>query len=65
MKHYEVTIILDNEKQLQRIGDLEKRFKKYNGWDEQSIMQFGIAAFPEIWDNLLNLLEIKANAMDL
>lgn len=33
MKHYEVTIILDNEKQLQRIGDLEKR-TIYNAiWD--------------------------------
>lgn len=65
MKHYEVTIILDDEKQQERIENLAKRFKKYNKWDEQALLQFGIMAYPKIWDSLLNLLEMKANTMDL
>lgn len=65
MKHYEVEIILTDEEQQQRIEALEKRFKKYNGWDEKAILQFGIMAFPKVWDNLLNLLEFKANEMNL
>lgn len=58
MNHYEVTIIM-NSKQQQRIEALEKRFKKINGWNDQAIMQFAVTAFPQVFDNLLSLMELN------
>lgn len=65
MKHYEVTIILEDEKQQQRIDALEERFKKYNGWSAQDILQFAVAAFPKVFDTFLSLMELKADEMNL
>lgn len=64
MKHYEVKIIINNEKQEKRIEELARRFKKINGWTEQQIVQFMLSGFPQIYDTLLSLMEFKADEWD-
>lgn len=64
IKHYKVEIIIDNEKQEQRIEELARRFKKINGWNEQQVIQFMLSGFPKIYDTLLSLMEIKADEWD-
>lgn len=65
MKHYSVEIIIDDEKQEQRIEELARRFKKINGWSEQQVIQFMLTGFPKIYDTLLSLMEFKVDELDL
>lgn len=65
MKHYEVEINLFDEEQQKRMEALEERFKKLNGWNEQSIMQFVIAKHPKFFDALISLAEFEADKLKI
>ncbi len=65
MKHYEVEINLYDEKQQKRMEALEERFKNFNGWKEQDIMQFVIIKHPKFFDALIGLAELEADILKI
>ncbi len=65
MKHYEVEIFLYDEEQQKRMAALEERFQKFNGWDEEAIMQFVIIKHPKFFDALIGLAELEADILNI
>ncbi len=43
MKFYEITYIIDDRQQ-EKLSALAERYQKINGWNEQEILQFAVAA---------------------
>lgn len=44
MKFYDITYIIDDEQQEEKLSALAKRFEKINGWSEKEILQFAVIA---------------------
>ena len=63
MKSIELTHIIDNKEQEEKLSKLAQRYKAINGWSEKDILQFAVNAMPltKIW---LEFMEMKADELE-
>lgn len=63
MKYIELTHIIDNKEQEEKLSKLAKRYEAINGWSEKDILQFAVNAMPmtKIW---LEFMEMKADELE-
>ena len=63
LKQFELTYIIDNQGQEERLEKLAKRYETINGWSEKDMLQFAVNAMTQT-KVYLDFLEIKAEEME-
>lgn len=63
MKFFELTHIIDNKEQEEKLTKLAERYKIINGWSEKDILQFAVNAMPltKVW---LDFMEMKVDELE-
>lgn len=63
MKFIELTHIIDNKEQEEKLAKLAERYKTINGWSEKDILQFAVNAMPltKVW---LDFMEMKLDELE-
>ncbi len=65
MKFYEITYIIDDRQQ-EKLSALAERYQKINGWNEQEILQFAVAATSQSdIETKLQFLENEAARLEM
>lgn len=62
-RFYDVRLILDKT-QKERLEQLEKRFKKINGWGKTDILEFALNSLRTTVDISLEFAEIKVSEIE-